>query len=230
MAQTATQTLELTVNPAGILEVTTTALDPASENSSYSATLDSSGGTSPIYWQMTTGSLPPGLSLDQSGDLSGTPTSPGIYQFGVEATDDSAVPVTATANLSLEVDPALVSLTPTTTDVTVGNSSVVVGAEVNYSAVVSPEEATGLITFSTGSITLCTTALSSGSASCAATNAPVGLNQVVGTYSGDFTYHRRQDPPPIRDSTAVSASVPTPPATAGHLPLHRLPRLLAGGL
>ena len=40
------------------------------------------GGEAPFDWQITTGSLPPGLSLDSSsGQISGIPTVGGSWQF-----------------------------------------------------------------------------------------------------------------------------------------------------
>jgi len=45
------------------------------------------------------------------------------------------------------------------------------------------------VTFSVGGTTLCTTGpLAAGSASCAASNAPVGADTVTGTYTGDSTF------------------------------------------
>lgn len=39
----------------------------------------------PLSWQVNTGSLPPGLTLDEeSGILSGTPTTPGTFNFTIE--------------------------------------------------------------------------------------------------------------------------------------------------
>ncbi len=60
----------------------------------YSATLSASGGVEPVTWAET-GALPPGLSLDPSGTLTGTPTTAGTYPFTVTAVDSS--------------DPALIS-------------------------------------------------------------------------------------------------------------------------
>ncbi len=76
----------------------------------------------------------------------------------------------------------------TTTSASASPSTVTTGAEVTYSAsVTSPTGMpTGSVAFSIGNTALCTTpALTSGSGSCTATNAPVGSGQVVtATYSG----------------------------------------------
>ncbi len=55
---------------------------------SYNAVLAVSGGKSPYYFSVKTGTLPPGLSLNPStGTLSGTPTTGGDFSFEVIATD-----------------------------------------------------------------------------------------------------------------------------------------------
>ncbi len=82
--------------------------------------------------------------------------------------------------------------TATTTSVTVNPSTVTSGTKVVYLAVVTPSSGsgtpTGTITFSTGSTSLCTAALSGGVAACGASNAPVGTDTVTGTYAGGDGY------------------------------------------
>ena len=69
-------------------------------------------------------------------------------------------------------------------------SGVVAGNEVTYSASVTSNQGipTGSVTFSAGSVTLCEATLSAGTASCTATNAPVGVNTVTAAYSGDSSF------------------------------------------
>jgi hypothetical protein len=45
-----------------------------------------SGGTSPYVFTISKGALPTGMSLASDGNLSGTPTVPGVYTFTVRAT------------------------------------------------------------------------------------------------------------------------------------------------
>lgn len=46
----------------------------------YSGTATASGGTAPYTWSVTSGSLPPGVTLNTStGTLSGIPTAPGTF-------------------------------------------------------------------------------------------------------------------------------------------------------
>jgi large repetitive protein len=53
----------------------------------YSQTITATGGAAPYSFAVTTGSPPPGITLDAGGALSGTPTSEGMFQFTVTATD-----------------------------------------------------------------------------------------------------------------------------------------------
>ncbi len=114
-AQTATKQLSIRVNT--VLTVTTSSLPGGTINNSYTATLTSSGGATPITWSITAGSLPPGLTLVPStGVISGTPntTTGSPFNFTVQATDStSPTAQTATANLSITVTVATLTITST---------------------------------------------------------------------------------------------------------------------
>ena len=105
--QTQTRSLSIAIGAAGPLTITTTALTNATPNATYSSTLAASGGVSPLTWSMAAGSLPPGLSLSNSGVISGDPTVSGIFTFTVQVTDSTPVasggPVQAQKPLSLTV-------------------------------------------------------------------------------------------------------------------------------
>lgn len=54
----------------------------------YSYTYVATGGTAPYTFSVVSGTLPPGLTLDEdTGVLSGTPTTAGSYSFGVQVAD-----------------------------------------------------------------------------------------------------------------------------------------------
>lgn len=56
---------------------------------SYAYALEATGGTIPYVWQITAGSLPPGVILTSPtlGTLTGTPTAAGVYSFTAQVTD-----------------------------------------------------------------------------------------------------------------------------------------------
>jgi len=86
--------------------VATTSLPNATVNAAYSKALTAAGGVPPYTsWQVASGSLPSGLTLNAStGVISGTPTSTGTSSFTVTVTDSASSPVvSAAANLTLTV-------------------------------------------------------------------------------------------------------------------------------
>jgi hypothetical protein len=105
--QTATASLGITVlADSGSVQVTTASLPGGTVDSAYSATLSAAGGTSPYSWSIASGALPPGLSLDAAGTLSGIPTSVGAYTFLVQVTDSSTPPEAAQRQFTLDVGTA----------------------------------------------------------------------------------------------------------------------------
>ncbi|MCS4278148.1 autotransporter domain-containing protein [Stenotrophomonas rhizophila] len=62
-------------------------LPPADGGQDYRQRLTASGGTAPYRFALRSGSLPPGLLLAESGDISGEATSAGTFDFDVEVTD-----------------------------------------------------------------------------------------------------------------------------------------------
>lgn len=94
--KTADQQLSITVAP--VLAVTTTSVPRGEVTIDYFTQLVSSGGVGPYSWAVTAGSLPAGLTLNQStGVLAGTPTTSGSATFTVTVTDGLG----ATASRSL---------------------------------------------------------------------------------------------------------------------------------
>ena len=55
----------------------------------YSQTVTASGGTAPYTYTVSSGALPPGLTLTSAGVLSGTPTTAGPYSFTITAMDNN---------------------------------------------------------------------------------------------------------------------------------------------
>jgi hypothetical protein len=84
-----TATKELSVLIGQTVQITTTSLPEAAVNVAYAATLAATGGQGPYTWSVSSGTLPPGLTLAAStGAISGTPTTVGSYSFTVKVTDN----------------------------------------------------------------------------------------------------------------------------------------------
>ena len=67
----------------GQVGITTASLPQGAVGVPYRATLDAAGGNTPYTWGISTGSLPPGLTLTTSGTISGIPIASGTYGFTV---------------------------------------------------------------------------------------------------------------------------------------------------
>ncbi|NLF40267.1 hypothetical protein GX586_12535 [bacterium] len=72
---------------AGPLSIDTAGLDDAWIGIDYEETLCASGGRKPYSWQVTEGTLPPGLSLASNGTIAGMPFENGAWAFSVKVTD-----------------------------------------------------------------------------------------------------------------------------------------------
>ena len=93
---------------------TTSPLSNGTVGTYYEQTL-AADGTTPITWSVSNGTLPEGLSLNEStGEISGTPAAAGKYTFDVEAENDYG---SETRELTIEIKAAptgavSVSVTP----------------------------------------------------------------------------------------------------------------------
>jgi hypothetical protein len=104
----ASDTAPLSVNIlASALNIITTSLPNGQAGISYSQTLQAAGGTGSYTWSISSGSLPPGLSLNATGHISGTPTAASSASFSVKVSDGAGG--SSTAALSITIAPALAS-------------------------------------------------------------------------------------------------------------------------
>ena len=90
-ARTTSKAFTLTIMNAcaPLVFVTSSPLPSGTINQPYSLQFESSGGQPP-YLYNSTGSLPPGLSLNSSaGSLSGVPTQSGPFSFTISSSDDN---------------------------------------------------------------------------------------------------------------------------------------------
>ncbi|HNQ77669.1 MAG TPA: putative Ig domain-containing protein [Acidobacteriota bacterium] len=78
-------------------------LPDATVGLAYSQTIAASGGTAPYTYEVTSGVLPAGLTLNPAtGVISGTPTSGGSYTFTITATDSAACTGTITYTINFD--------------------------------------------------------------------------------------------------------------------------------
>jgi len=94
--KTVSQSETITINPSGTLSLTAT-LPIATVGVPYTYTLQATGGTAPYTYSVAAGSLPPGITMQSDGVISGTPTQPGATSFTATVTDS----VAATASVPL---------------------------------------------------------------------------------------------------------------------------------
>ncbi|MFL6277905.1 MAG: putative Ig domain-containing protein [Blastocatellia bacterium] len=94
----------VTPTVAPTLSIGTTSMPEATVAVAYDRALVASGGRPDYLWIVDSGTLPPGLTLSQSGNISGTPTTAGTSNFVVKVTDSNNS--SATKALTIIVKPA----------------------------------------------------------------------------------------------------------------------------
>jgi hypothetical protein len=114
----ATEPLTINVDPT--VAITTSSLPAAVAGVAYSQTMAASGGTPPLQWAVTSGSLPNGTSLSAGGSLSGTPSAAGDSSFSLQVKDSKQS--TDTTSLTLSVEPAVAITTNSLPAGTVGQA------------------------------------------------------------------------------------------------------------
>ena len=182
---TASAPLSITVNTTlAQLSVVTASLPAGTQNTAYSAMLAATGGVTPFTWSVTAGSLPGGLSLNNgTGAITGAPAGAGTANFTVKVTDSETPPATASAPLSITVQPVL-PLSITTSSLPAGT------AGSPYSATVA---AIGGVTPYTWSVI--SGKIPDGLTFNTATGAITGTPQNVGTSNLTFQVTDSETPP-----------------------------------
>ncbi len=79
---------------SGSPSITTSTVPYAVLGAAFTQSLAASGGTPPYTWSIINGSLPAGLSLSSTGQISGTATRAGVFPFTVQLADTASHVVT----------------------------------------------------------------------------------------------------------------------------------------
>ena len=87
-----------------VFSITTTTLVRGTKNQPYSMQLSAANGRPPYTWALASGSLPPGLSMNVAGLISGTPVAFGNFTFGVRVTDLTGASAVGTFGLTVVSD------------------------------------------------------------------------------------------------------------------------------
>jgi hypothetical protein len=106
---TAGQSFSLTINPAPLVVSTASPLPAGVAGTAYSQTLTATGGVPPYQWQVTSGALPPLLTLSSNGTIAGTPTTPGTWSFTNSVTDAALHYVSQTFTLDITLGPLTIT-------------------------------------------------------------------------------------------------------------------------
>lgn len=97
------ETLAITV--VAPLMISTRSLGTDLVGNPYSTAIQFSGGVAPYTVALTSGSLPAGLTLSNSGLIAGTPTAEGTFPLSIAVMDSYTPQQTAAVNLTLTVVP-----------------------------------------------------------------------------------------------------------------------------
>ena len=108
------QTVAFTLRSAAPLIIGTPSgsLPDAVQGISYSYSLQSTGGITPTAWGVSSGQLPPGITLSAAGLLSGSPTATGTYSFAAQLQDAGNPAQVKSVALSIRVASPLIITTP----------------------------------------------------------------------------------------------------------------------
>ena len=173
------------------LTVTTSVLPSGTVGEAYSTTLAAAGGTTPLTWSLSGGSLPDGLSISTGGTISGTPQAAGTFNFTVQVADSGSPQQTATQAFSIEIGkaaPAVTLSAAPTSGATAANS---ISLTANVSGSNGAPAATGTVEFDVNGTAVSGCAdvtVTSGSATCPAGTLPSGTYTLKAIYSGDTNF------------------------------------------
>ncbi|MCB9933984.1 MAG: putative Ig domain-containing protein [Planctomycetes bacterium] len=181
--------------------VTVSPLTDGEQGIAYSFQLVVNGGTPALAFTLASGTLPPGVGLNASGLLSGTPTLAGVYAFDVTATDSLGVGVTGSFQITVD-PPATGNPTITTTSPLPTGTQDAVYAAVTITAT----GGTGTYSFAVTGGTL------PPGLSLSAAGVVSGTPTLAGTYAFDITV---TDTAFATDTDAFQVVIDPPPVVGG---------------
>jgi hypothetical protein len=119
----------LTVNATSSqLQIMTSQLSGGAQSVAYMVVLAALGGTTPYTWSRTSGSLPTGLTLSSTGQISGTPTVAGSFPFTVQVSDAAAHSLSANLSIIIAAPAPSLSITAPASGATLSGSVTVSGS------------------------------------------------------------------------------------------------------
>jgi hypothetical protein len=195
-----TKTLSIFISSvsASTLSISTASLSNGTVGINYSATLAASGGSNPYTWKLSDGSLPTGLTLSETGVISGTPNVASTYSFTVLVYDTASNAITKA--FSVTISPALAISTTSLSNGTVGS---------NYSATLEASGGNSPYTWklTDGSLPTGTTLNSTGVISGTPTTAATYNFTVLVTDTNSLTASKTlsiitSNPPPLSITTS----------------------------
>lgn len=199
-----TASADLEIDGLVALSPASGALTGGSVGTAYSKSISGTGGKSPYTYEVSTGALPDGITLNTStGLLSGTPTKAGDFSFSIQVTDKKSR--TGSASYTLKISQAVTSIAVSSADTTTTSEpsgESFVGDSVTFTASLTPVGKN--VTFAKGvafsldgsAVASCTsqtvTVASDGStakATCVIADLTKGSHTVVASYpTGDLNY------------------------------------------
>ena len=118
---------------ASSMVITPDLLPPAGQHVFYSQQISTSGGTAPYTYVVESGTLAPGLTISNTGLISGTPSTVGSYSFVILSTDATSgggpykKSIPYTLNVAAQLPPTITSVSPATGLSTGGTAVTITG-------------------------------------------------------------------------------------------------------
>ncbi len=91
------------------LRLVTSALPTGIVNQTYSGALLAQGGNAPYTFTVLNGNLPPGLTLNSTGSISGTPSAAGVFPVTIRLSDSAGL--STQSNLLVNINSGLFNIT-----------------------------------------------------------------------------------------------------------------------